>query len=118
MAHRAIAAALAAAGVAALPFRPLVALLLFGAAVGVFANGRGAFGSGMSRAILAFVTALFLGLLGVGTSLLGTVSTDGDGNFLLVPGLLMVGMGLALLAWAVATLWTIRRRGGFWGAPR
>jgi len=114
MAHRAIAAALAVAALLALFVRPLVALILFGAALTVFANGRGAFGYGMSRAILAFVSAPFLGLLGVGTSLLGTISTEPGGNFLLLPGLLMLGLALLLLAWAVLTLWRIRRRGGFW----
>ena len=114
MAHRAVAAALAVAALLILFTRPLVALILFGAAIAVFANGRGAFGHGMSRAILAFVAAPFLGLLGVGTSLLGLVSTDPGGNFLLLPGLLLLGLGLSLLAWAVVTLWRIRRRGGFW----
>lgn len=106
--------ALAIAGLVILPARPLVSLVVFGAALAVFANGRGAFGYGMSRAVLAFITALFLGLLGVATSLLGLVSTDPGGNFLLLPGLLMLGLALALLAWAVLTLLRIRRQGGFW----
>lgn len=114
MAHRAAAAALALVALVLLPARPLVSLVFFGAAIGALANGRGAFGYGMSRAVLAFITALFLGLLGVVTSLLGLVSAEPGGNFLLLPGLLMLGLALALLAWAVWTLLRIRRQGGFW----
>jgi ascorbate-specific PTS system EIIC-type component UlaA len=114
VAHRAATAALALTALVILPARPLVSLVFFGAAIAVFANGRGAFGYGMSRAVLAFITALFLGVLGVVTSLLGLVSTDPGGNYLLLPGLFMLGLALALLAWAVVTLLRIRRHGGFW----
>jgi hypothetical protein len=111
MAHRAAAAALALLALVILPARPLVALVFFGAAIGVFANGRGAFGYGMSRAILAFITALFLGLLGVVTSLSGLISTDPGGNFLLLPGLMLVGIGLGLLGWSVIAIRRARRAG-------
>ena len=111
VAHRALASALALGALFALPFRPLVGLVLFGAALGVVMNRRGMFGTGMYRAILAFTSSLFLALAGVGTSLLGMVSTEPGGNFLLLPGLLILGIALALLAWSVVTMVLIRRSG-------
>jgi uncharacterized membrane protein len=109
--HKAIAATLALAGLFVLPFRPLVALILFAAAIAVVGDRRAIFGSGMFRAILAFVSALWLALLGVVVTLLGMASTDPGGNFLLLPGLLILGLGLALLVWSITKMWRIRRTG-------
>jgi hypothetical protein len=111
MAHRAFGSALILGALFALPFRPLVALVLFGAALAVVLNRRGVFGTGMYRAILAFTSSLFLALAGVGTSLLGMVSIEPGGNFLLLPGLLVLVIALGLLAWAIATMVRIRRSG-------
>jgi hypothetical protein len=111
MAHRAVAAALALVGVFAFAVSPLVSLILFGAALAVLMNHRGAFGSGMFRAVLAFITALWLGLAGVAASLLGMISTNPGGNFLLPPGLLLTGIGVGLLAWSVLAIRRERRRG-------
>ena len=111
MAHRALAAVLALAALFVLPSRPLTAFVLFCAGLGVVADRRGVFGTGMYRAILAFTSALFLALAGVGASLLGMVSTEPGGNFLLLPGLLTLGIALGLLAWSVVTMVRIRRSG-------
>ena len=111
MAHRAVAAALALAGLFALSFSPLVSLILFGTAFAVVMNRRGAFGAGMFRGVLAFITALWLGLAGVVASLLGIISTDPGGNFLLLPGLLLTGIGIGLLAWSVLAIRRARRAG-------
>ena len=111
MAHMAVAATLALAGLFVLPLRPLVTLILFAAALAVVGNRRRAFGAGMFRAILGFITSLWLGLLGVVVSLLGMVPTDPGGNFLLLPGLLTLGLAFGLLAWSIAEVWRIRRSG-------
>lgn len=111
MAHKAVAGSLALAALLALPFRPLVALILFAAALAVIGNSRGAFGGGMFRAMIAFVSSLWLALLGVVVTLLGTASDEPGGNFLLLPGLLVLGLALTLLAWAIAAIWRIRRAG-------
>lgn len=112
MAHRAVAIALAVAGLFALPFRPLISLILFGASVAIVLDRRGAFGSGAVRGAIAFLAGLWLGLVGVVASLLGTIATDPGGNFLLVPGLMLAAIGVGLLAWSLLAI-RRARRGGF-----
>jgi hypothetical protein len=112
MAHRAVAIALAGAGLFALPFRPLISLILFGASLVIVLDRRGAFGSGAFRGAIAFMTGLWLGLIGVAASLLGMIATDPGGNFLLVPGLLLVAISVGLLAWSLLAI-RRARRGGF-----
>jgi len=123
MARRAVVAALAIAGAIALLSRPLVALVLLGAALVIALDGRGIFGRGTLRAVIAFVSALWLGLAGVVATLLGMVvlpgscdpaptSCDGpEANFLFLPGVLLLGTALALLAWSVVEALRMRRAG-------
>jgi hypothetical protein len=116
VAHRAIAAALAIAGIVLIPARPLVALILFGAALAIFLNGRGAFGSGMYRAIVAFVSSLWLALVGVVATLLGQVPAEPGGNVLLLPGLILLGVAASLFAGSLFVMVRARRRRGTWPA--
>lgn len=121
MAHRTIAAALALAGLVLLLDRPLASLVLFGAALAVFMDRRGAFGSGLHRALIAFVTALWLGTIGVVTALLALAvigePCDDPGcdaaadNFLLLPGLLLLAGAAALLVGSVVAARRARRAG-------
>lgn len=111
MAHRAVAAALALAGIFAFAFSLLGSLILFGASLAVVMNHRGAFGTGMFRGVLAFISALWLGLAGVVASLLGMVSTNPGGNFLLPPGLLLTGIAISLLGWSALAIRRARRAG-------
>ena len=101
--HRAITIALGVAGLLILPIRPLVALVVFGLALALVMDRRGLFGHGRFRMVLAFFSALWLGVLGVVTSLLGAVPPP-DGNFLLLPGLLILGLALVLLVWSFVRL--------------
>jgi len=112
MAHRAVTIALALAGLILLPTHPLASLVVFGAAVVLIMDRRHAFGGGRFRAILAFVSALWLTLAGVVATLLGLVP---GADFLLWPGLLLLGGGLVLFAWSVATLVRVRRGKGRFG---
>lgn len=110
MAHRVVLAALIVSGLVLLPSRPLVSLILLGAALVVALNRRGTFGSGMYRAILAFVAALWLTLVGVVATLLGLVPGE-PANFLLLPGVMLLGAAVALLVWCLSEMWRIRRGG-------
>ena len=114
MAHRAIAAALAVAGLLVLPSRPLIALILFGAAFAAVLNARGIFGTGMYRAIVAFMSALWLTLIGVVATLLGLVSTEPGGNFLLLPGVILLGVAATLFAGSLIAIWRMRRHRAGW----
>ena len=116
MAHRLVAAVLALAALLVLPFHPLVSLVLFGMALADFMNGRGAFGSGLYRTILAFISSLWLIVLGTITTLLGLVPNAApcetepcQGNFLFVPGALLLVSGLTLLAWSIVLSLRARR---------
>jgi hypothetical protein len=111
VAHKAVAATLGLTALVVLPVRPLIALILFAAAIAVAGDRRAVFGSGMFRAIVAFISSLWLALVGVVVALLGLVSTDPAGNFLLLPGLLALGLAIALFAWSIAAIWRIRRDG-------
>ena len=108
MAHRAATIALALAGLALLPSHPLSSLVLFGAATILVMDRRHAFGGGRFRAILAFVSALWLALAGVVTTLLGLAPPT---DFLLWPGLMLLGSGLGLFVWSIVTLAQARRSG-------
>ena len=108
LAHRAAATFSGVAALLALASSPLLAMVLFGVCLAVVLDGRGAFGHGRWRAQLAFIAAPFVGLAGVALALLGSI--PGPGNFFLAPGLLLVGLGLALLAWAFAGVWRTRPR--------
>jgi len=114
VAPRAVAAAVAVVALALLPSRPLVSLILFGAALALFFNARGAFGSGMYRAILAFVAALWLTLVGVVATLLGLVPAEPGRNFLLLPGLILLGLAASLLLGSLLAILRIRRRRAAW----
>ncbi|HUQ44147.1 MAG TPA: hypothetical protein VM451_07030 [Candidatus Limnocylindria bacterium] len=118
MAHRVIAVLLATAGLLVLPFHPLTSFVLFVAMAAVLVNARGAFGQGMSPVLLAFISSLFLVLGGAALTLVGLIPAGlpceppdcrtGPGNFLLWPGLLLLGGGLGLFAWSV--VWALRWR--------
>jgi divalent metal cation (Fe/Co/Zn/Cd) transporter len=120
MAHRLVAAVPIVLGIWLIPNHPLISLTLFGVALALVANRHYAFGSGRYRAILGFISALWLGVLGAATTLLGLVPNAAPceppaactgGNFLLVPGLLLLGLAFALLAWSVVSLLRMRRYG-------
>lgn len=111
MAHKTIAATLGLTALVVLPARPLIALVLFAAAMAVAGDSRRVFGSGMFRAVLGFISALWLALIGAVVSLFGLVSTEPGGNFLLLPGLIALGLAIALFAWSIAAIWRIRRAG-------
>jgi hypothetical protein len=121
MAHRAVAAVLALGGLLLLPIRPLVAGILFACALTVVMDRRGLLGHGRYRATHAFIAGPLLGLVGVGVSLLGLPPHDPcaadpcqgiRGNFLLLPGLLLLAIGVGLVAWALFELVRRRRAGG------
>jgi hypothetical protein len=114
VAHRTLAAALLVAAIVLLPTTPLLAVIPLGASLAVFLNGRRAFGSGMHRAILAFVSALWLTLVGVVATLLGLIPTGPAGNFLLVPGLGMLAAAVALFVGSVVAMWRARRSRARW----
>ena len=114
MAHRVVALALAVALLVLLPARPLISLIVFGAAITVVVNARGAFGSGMYRAILAFIAALWLALVGVVATLLGLVPAGPDGNFLLLPGLLLLGLAASLFVGSLVAIVRVRRYRARW----
>lgn len=121
MAHRAVAAVLALGGLLLLPIRPLVAGILFACALTVVMDRRGLLGHGRDRATLAFIAGPLLGLVGVGVSLLGLLPPHDPcaadpcagirGNFLLLPGLLLLAIGVGLVAWALFELLRRRRAG-------
>jgi len=123
MARRGVVAALAIAGAIALFLRPLVALVLLGAALVVTLDGRGIFGRGTLRAVIAFISALWLGLVGVIATLLGMLALPGpcdptatpcespEANFLFFPGVLLLVTALALLGWSVVEALRMRRAG-------
>ena len=115
MARTAIVAVLGVAALAALMTHPLVSLVLFGVAGAGFLDGRHAFGFGRHRALVAFISGLWLGVVGVVATILGLVPFGGScgatvcaGNFLLLPGVLLLVAGLTLLAWSILTLLRLR----------
>lgn len=119
MAQRVIAAALLVAGITLLQSRPLLSLIPLAAALVVFMNARRAFGSGMHRAVLGFVGALWLMLIGAVATLLGLVPVAPDGNFLLLPGLTVLGIAAVLFLGSLLAMWRIRRYRAKWpGEPR
>jgi hypothetical protein len=121
VAHRLVASGLALAGLFALALRPLIGFVLLATAVVVAFDARGAFGRGRLRAVIGFISGLWIGLAGVVGTLLGmlalpascdpttTACDTGDGNFLFAPGLLLLALGLTLLAWSIAQLIRERR---------
>jgi hypothetical protein len=108
LALRVVATAFGVAGLVALAFSPLLALILFGVAFTAILDRRGVLGHGRWRAILAFIAAPFIGLAGVALALLGSIPEPG--NFFLLPGLLLVGISLVLLAWSFLVIWQTRPR--------
>jgi hypothetical protein len=93
-----------------LAFGPLLSLVLFAMALAVVLDRRGVFGWGRYRAMVGFQSSLWLGLLGVAASILGSIA--GAVSFLLAAGLLVLGTALALLAWSSLSIWRTRR--GTW----
>jgi O-antigen/teichoic acid export membrane protein len=114
VAHRALAAALLVGAIVLLRTTPLLAVIPLGASLAVFLNGRRAFGSGMYRAILAFVSALWLTLVGVVATLLGLIPAGPGGNFLLLPGLGMLAAAAALFLGSLVAMWRARRHRARW----
>ncbi len=114
MAHRVIAVPLTVVGLLLLPARPLISLIVFGAALAVLFNARGAFGTGMYRAILAFISALWLTLVGVIATLLGLVPAEPDGNFLFLPGLILLGLAGSLFVGSLVAIVRLRRFRATW----
>jgi hypothetical protein len=122
VAARVIVGGLSVAGLLLFPSHPLTSLVLFVAALAIVMDTRRMFGVGSGRAMLAFVSGLFLVLGGVALTLVGLVPEGipceppdcptAPGNFLLMPGLLLLGAGLGLLAWSVVGSILLRRRYG------
>lgn len=79
-------------------------------------NRRSAFGVGEYRTILAFISSLWLIVVGVVATLVGLIpepvpcqAEPCEVSALLLPGLLLLGAGLILLAWSVVVLLRARR---------
>lgn len=121
MAHRVVAASLLLVGLGLLAVRPLVGFIVLVSALAVFVDDRGAFGRGAWRAMIAFITSLWVGLAGVVATALGMVAIPGtcdamtttcddpEANFLFAPGIMLLGLGLALLAWSIIESLRLRR---------
>ena len=107
--HRFLAVGVGVLALAAVFLSPFLALVLFGVALAIVMDRRGVFGRGRYRAIMGFIAAPWIGLAGIGLALLGSIPEPG--NFFLLPGLLLVGISLALLAWSSVTIWQTRRSG-------
>jgi len=122
MAHRVAAVVLLLAGIVLLPIRPLVGFIVLATGMTVLLDRRGLFGNGMFRAAIGFTAGLWLGVAGVVGTLLGMVALPGscdattttcdgpEGNFLFLPGALLLVIGLALLVGSVVALIRARRR--------
>ena len=108
LAYRALTIALGLAGLLILPIRPLIGLVVFGVLGVLGMDRRGLFGHGRFRLVLGFFSGLWLGVVGVVTSLLGAVPPP-DGNFLLLPGLVVLGLALVMLVWSFVKLLRIPR---------
>lgn len=123
MAHRVAAILLVLASLVLLPIRPLVGFIVLGAGLTVVLDRRGVFGRGMFRLAIAFFAGLWLGLVGVAATLLGMIALPGscdatttvcdepEANFLFLPGVLLLALGLTLLAWSLVGLIRARRAG-------
>ncbi|HXG25586.1 MAG TPA: hypothetical protein VNL94_01855 [Candidatus Binatia bacterium] len=85
---------------------PLLALVLFGVSFTLLLDRRGVFGRGRSRALMALIAAPWIGLAGVGLAIVGSILAPG--NFLFVPGLLLVAIAFVLLAWSFVVIWRTR----------
>lgn len=121
MAHRVAAILLVLASLVLLPIRPLASGIVLATALTLVLDRRGVFGRGMFRLAIAFFAGLWVGLAGVVATLLGmvalpgscdattTVCDDPEGNFLFLPGVLLLALGLTLLAWSVVGLVRARR---------
>jgi 4-hydroxybenzoate polyprenyltransferase len=113
-------------GIVLLPIRPLVGFIVLSAGVTVVLDHRGLFGRGMFRAAISFIAGIWLGLAGVVGTLLGMFALPGscdattttcegpEGNFLFLPGVLLLVLGLGLLAGSVAAAIRARRRRQPW----
>lgn len=130
MAHRVAAVVLLLGGIFLLPIRPLVGAIVLAAGFVIVLDRRHLFGHGTFRAAIAFIAGLWLGLAGVIATLLGmaalpgscdpstTTCDDPEANFLFLPGVLLLGLGVALLAWSVMTAVRTRRRHQPWPDAR
>lgn len=122
MPHRVAAIFLLLLGLVLLPIRPLVGFIVLAVGVAFVLDRRGVFGRGMFRRAIAFFAGLWIGIAGVVATLLGmialpgscdattTVCDDPEGNFLFVPGVLLLALALVLLAWSIGTALRARRR--------
>lgn len=120
MAHRVAAILLVLASLVLLPIRPLVGFIVLGTGLAIVLDRRGVFGRGLFRTAIALFTGLWLGLAGVVATLLGMVALpgscdptttrcdDAEGNFLFLPGVLLLALGLTLLVWSI--VWLVRMR--------
>lgn len=120
MAHRVAAASLLLIGLGLLAVRPLVGFIILVAALAAFLDDRGAFGHGTWRAMIAFITGLWVALAGVVATLLGmfalpgacdatTTCDDPEANFLFLPGVVLLVLGTILLVWAILESIRLRR---------
>ena len=121
MARRVATAILLVVGIGFFFGRPLAGLILVVSAGAIHLDGKGAFGHGVWRAMIAFITSLWVALAGVVATLLGMVvlpECDDTGaaacvpsgaNVLLVPGFVLLALGLALLAWSIVEAVRLRR---------
>ena len=119
MAQRIVVAGLALSGLVALFSRPLIGFVLLASALVLFVNVRGGFGNGIFRAATAFLSALWLTLAGAAVTFVGVFDSgcdghspscdDPEGNFLFLPGLMLLAIALTLLAWSISEAFRLRR---------
>ena len=99
-------------------------VLVIAAGLTILLDRRGVFGRGRFRAAVAFFAGLWLALVGVVATLLGlfalpgtcdetTTMCDGpEGNFLFLPGVLLLALGLGMVVWSLIALVRAQRRDG------
>lgn len=121
MAHRLVAAVLVIVGLGLVVVRPLTGLIVLATALAIFLDGRNYFGHGTWRAMIAFISSLWLSLGGVITTVLGMLASPGtcdatttscdrpEASFLLLPGFLLLALGLTLLVWSIVEALRLRR---------
>ncbi|HJP88925.1 MAG TPA: hypothetical protein VJ850_07830 [Candidatus Limnocylindrales bacterium] len=120
MAHRVATVVLLLAGLVLFPIRPLAGFIVLVAGLVALLDGRGLFGRGTYRSMIGFISGLWLiaggaittsiGMFDIGCLTTDPSCDDPEGNFLFFPGLLLLGLGLAVFVWSIAAALPARRR--------